>query len=50
LHHRHVLKCPRSRRTKDPDNLQQEPALSWTNPVSITTVVASFELIIGGRY
>jgi hypothetical protein len=29
LHHGHVLKCgPRSWRTKNPDNLQQEPALS----------------------
>ena len=29
LHHGHVLKCgPRSWRTKNPDNLQQETALS----------------------
>jgi DNA replication protein DnaC len=29
LHHGHVLKCgPRSWRTKNPDNLQQEPSLS----------------------
>jgi DNA replication protein DnaC len=29
LHHGHVLKCgPRSWRTKNPDNLQPEPALS----------------------